>query len=80
METLPTETQRLYDGSGITLTVATYYPPGGKDAGYHGVGITPDILTTNAKEQDALGVLEVVKKIIANDADSEGDAVTDEAA
>jgi carboxyl-terminal processing protease len=74
------ETQRLYDGSGITLTVAYYYPPGGKDAGYHGTGVTPDILTKNANEQDAYGVLEVVKKIIANDMELEGDATTDEAA
>ena len=40
----------LTDGSTITMTVAYYMPPSGKN--YHGVGITPDVVIERSKTGD----------------------------
>ena len=40
----------LSDGSTITLTVAYYMPPSGKN--YHEVGITPDVVVERTKDGD----------------------------
>lgn len=40
----------LSDGSTITLTVAYYMPPSGKN--YHEVGITPDVVVERSKDGD----------------------------
>jgi carboxyl-terminal processing protease len=41
----------LSDGSTITMTVAYYMPPSGKN--YHDVGITPDLVIERSVEGDA---------------------------
>ena len=44
-------TYTLTDGSSITMTVAYYMPPSGKN--YHGEGIKPDVVVERSKEGDA---------------------------
>lgn len=44
-------TYTLSDGSTVTLTVAYYMPPSGKN--YHEVGITPDVIVERSTEGDA---------------------------
>lgn len=48
------ETQRLGDGSSITLTIAHFYPPLGKDASFAGTGITPDYIESDRDAQESL--------------------------
>ena len=43
-------TYQLGDGSTLTLTVAYYNPPSGKN--YHGVGITPDVIVEQVSTTD----------------------------
>ena len=44
-------TYTLTDGSSITMTVAYYMPPSGKN--YHGEGIKPDVVVERSEEGDA---------------------------
>ena len=44
-------TYTLFDGSTITMTVAYYMPPSGKN--YHGEGITPDVTVEASETGDA---------------------------
>ena len=48
------ETQRLGDGSSITLTIAHFYPPLGKDASFVGTGVTPTYIETDRDAQESL--------------------------
>ena len=47
------QTKLLYDSSAITITVADYFPPLGKESGYNEIGVQPNVaLPTNASSQN----------------------------
>ena len=64
------ETQKLYDGSGVTFTVAKYYPPSGVDGGFHGTGVTPDITVSGASAQLSRGIVEIYKMLLERSTES----------
>ena len=57
------ETQKLSDGSSITLTIANFYPPLGKDTSFVGTGITPDFIESDRELQEELAIRELLKMI-----------------
>ena len=57
------ETQKLSDGSSITLTIANFYPPLGKDASFVGTGITPAFIESDREEQVKLALRELLKMV-----------------
>ena len=64
------ETQRLSDGSSITLTIAHFYPPLGKDSSFVGTGITPEYIESDRNEQEALAtevLLEMIEALETSD-------------
>ena len=62
------ETQRLSDGSSITLTIAHFYPPLGKDSSFVGTGITPEYIESDRNEQEALATEVLLEMIEAHEA------------
>ena len=65
------ETQRLSDGSSITLTIAHFYPPLGKDSSFVGTGITPDYIESDREAQEALAMEVLLDMIEAYESASE---------
>ena len=65
------ETQRLGDGSSITLTIAHFYPPLGKDASFVGTGVTPTYIETDRDAQESLAKEILLDMIEAYEAASE---------
>ncbi len=68
------ETKSLYDGTAITFTVAYFYPPRGKDFGFNGTGITPDVIVeadneTKADEQYDRALVEIQNMLRNTNAD-----------
>ena len=65
------ETQKLGDGSSITLTIAHFYPPLGKESSFVGTGVTPDYIETDRNRQESLAMEVLLEMIEAYEASSE---------